>query len=216
MRFIVRRTFSRPVDDDYSTSGLCGLPSRGWGCPRRCKRIRIHRQDRSDWTCVQGYGYITYIAGIPEDQMFTDPSNHTESTARFTWASTATMTARSVVDNIFMLNAAGSTTFYYNETPAGDFSNPASFTSGTAIAVSSERWQNVVNVQSPDTAIAVGGSQFTEISNTPFMLNGVEYQIGHTNLLLRFAYTGEGHRSDRILPSSNFVIAGNAVVGAGS
>ncbi|MFN8379550.1 MAG: hypothetical protein U0452_12860 [Anaerolineae bacterium] len=164
----------------------------------------------------QGYGYVTYIAGIPEDQMFTDPINHSEATARFTWASQANLTARSIVDNIFMLNAAGSTTIYFNETPAGDFADPASFASGTPIAVSSERWQNIVNVQAPDTAIATGGSQFTETSMTPFTLDNVEYQFGHVNLLLRFSYTGEGHRSDRVLPSSNFVIAGNAISGSGS
>src|SRR5262249_24485492 len=60
-----------------------------------------------------GYGYLTYIAGIPSDQMFTDPVNHSEATARFTFSSTGTATARSVIETIFVLNGTGQSTIYY-------------------------------------------------------------------------------------------------------
>jgi hypothetical protein len=163
-----------------------------------------------------GYGYLTYISGIPDDQMFSDPTNRSEATAHFTFASTASLTARSVVETIFMLNAAGSTTIYYNDTPAGDFTDPTTFASGTPIAVSSERFQNIINVQAPDTAIDTTISQFTETSATPFTLNGSDYQFGHVNLLLRLTYTGEGKRTDKILPNSTILVAGNGVVGSGS
>ena len=163
-----------------------------------------------------GYGYLTYISGIPDDQMFSDPTNHSEATAHFTFSSTATLSARSVLETLFVLNATGSTTLYYNETPGGDFTDATTFASGTPIAVSSERWQNIISVQAPDTAIDTGISQFTETSATPFTLNGVDYQLGHENLLLRFTYAGEAMRTDKVLPKSTIVIAGNAVVGAGS
>ena len=160
-----------------------------------------------------GYGYLTYIAGVPNDQMFTDPVDHSEATAHFTYVSTAKLTARSILNGIFALDAAGSTTIYYNDQPAASFDTPDTFGAGTAIAVSAERWQNIVNVQAPDTGIATGISEFTETSATPFTINGTDYQLGHVNLLLRFSYTGEGHRSDKVLPAANFVIAGYSVVG---
>jgi hypothetical protein len=161
------------------------------------------------------YGYLTYISGIPDDQMFSDPTNHSEATAHFTFSSTATLTGRSVLETIFVLNAAGSTTIYYNETPKGDFNDPTTCAGGTAIAVSSERFQNVINVQAPDTAIDTTISQFTETSATPFTLNGSDYQLGHVNLMLRLTYTGEGKRADKVLPKSTIIFAGNGVVGGG-
>src|SRR5262249_26966825 len=74
-----------------------------------------------------GYGYVTYISGIPDDQMFSDPINHNETTAHFTFASTGTASARSVLETIFVLNGTGTTTIYYNETPKGDFNDPTTF-----------------------------------------------------------------------------------------
>ncbi|MBI1278406.1 MAG: hypothetical protein GC179_09785 [Anaerolineaceae bacterium] len=161
------------------------------------------------------YGYLTRINGVPDDQMFTDPANHSEATARFTYASTANLTARSVIETLFVLDAAGSTTIYYNDMPKGDFKDPNTFAAGTAIATANERWQTVINVQSPDTGIATGISEFTESSATPFTLNNTDYQFGHANLVLRSSFTGEGKRSDKILPKSVIIIAGNAVVAGG-
>lgn len=160
-----------------------------------------------------GYGYLTYIAGIPNDQMFTDPLNHSEATAHFTYVSSAKLSARSEIEEIYALDAAGSTTIYYNDPPAATFDDPSSFGTGTAIAVSNERWQSIVNVQAPNTGITTGISEFTETSATPFALNGSDYQLGHANLLLRFSYTGEGKRSDAVLPAASFVVAGYSVVG---
>ncbi|MCC6616875.1 MAG: hypothetical protein IT320_25610 [Anaerolineae bacterium] len=163
-----------------------------------------------------GYGYMSYISGVPDDQLFSDPANRSEATARFTFASTANLTARSVLETLFVLNAAGSTTIYYNETPNGDFADATTFSSGTPIAISSERWQNIISVQAPDTAINTGMSQFHQTTATPFTLNGSNYQLGHVDMLLRFSYTGEAKRMDQILPTSTVVVAGNAVVGSGS
>lgn len=162
-----------------------------------------------------GYGYLTRINGIPDDQMFTDPINRSEATAHFTYATTANLTARSVIETLFVLNAAGTTTIYYNEKPAGDFKDPKTFAAGTAIATANERWQTVISVQSPDTGIATGTSEFTEATTTPFTLNGTDYQFGHANLVLRSSFTGEGKRSDKILPKSIIIIAGNSVVAGG-
>ena len=115
-----------------------------------------------------GYGYFTYISGIPDDIMFTNPINHPEATARFTFTTSAHLTARSVIETLFVINATGTTTMYFNDTPKADFKDPKSFASGTAIASASERWQSILSVQSPDTGIATGIGEYTVTSATTF------------------------------------------------
>lgn len=164
-----------------------------------------------------GYGYFTYISGIPDAQMFSDPNplNHNETTAHFTFASTANLTARSVLQTLFVLNAKGSSTIYYNEKPAANFKDPKSFAAGVAIATGPERWQSVVNVQAPDTAITNGIGEFTEATVTPFTIGSQTYVLGQANQVLRFVHTGEGKRTDKVAPNSTLLIAGYAITGGG-
>jgi hypothetical protein len=166
-----------------------------------------------DGVSFNGYGYLTYVDGIPDAVLFTDSANRNEATARFTFVSTASFTGRSVVDTLFVLGATGTTTIYYNETPKADFKDPKTFGTGTAIAVGSERWQNIVNVQAPDTAIETGIGIFTQTSANPFKLAGKDYVLGKPNQVLRFWFTGEGKRTDKTLPRSTLVVAGYATAG---
>lgn len=160
-----------------------------------------------------GYGYLTYIDGVSDNLMFTDPINRSEATAHFTYVTTASLTARSVVETLFVLSAKGTTTIYYNETPKADFKDPTSFASGTPIAVGSQRWQNIINVQSPDTGIATGIGEYTQTTANPFNLNGQDYVLGRPLQSLRFTYAGEGKRTDKIAPNSTLIIAGYATAG---
>lgn len=159
------------------------------------------------------YGYLTHVAGIPDNMMFTDLINHSEATAHFTFVSSATLTARSILNTIFVLNATGTTTIYYNEKPQADFKDPKSFAKGTLIASGTERWQNIVNVQAPDTAIATGIGEFTQTDANPFKLNGQDFVLGSPKQALRFSYMGEGKRTDKTAPNSTFDVAGNATTG---
>jgi hypothetical protein len=171
---------------------------------------------RIDQTALSfnGYGYLTAISGIPDALVFTDPINHSEATARFTFVSTATLTARSVLDTLFVLSATGTTTIYYNEKPQASFKDPQSFAKGTVIATATERWQNVINVQSPDTGIATGIAEYTQTAANPFSLNGQDYALGQPKQFLRFWYTGEGKRTDKVAPNSTIIIAGYATTGS--
>ncbi len=174
---------------------------------------------RIDQTALtfNGYGYLTHISGIPDAMMFSDPNplNHNETTAHFTFASTANLTARSVLETIFVLNAAGNTTIYYNETPKASFKDPKSFAVGTAIASGPERWQSIVNVQAPDTGITTGVGELTVNSTTPFKLSGADYVLGKPKQIFRFWHTGEGKRTDKAAPNSTLLIAGYATAGGG-
>lgn len=160
-----------------------------------------------------GYGYLTAISGVPANMMFTDLLNHSEATARFTYVSSAHLTGRSVLETLFVLNAAGTTTVYYNDKPQADFKDPASFGKGVVIATGDEHWQTVVNVQAPDTGIVTGLGEYTQTSETPFTLNGVDYVLGNPNQFIRYTFTGEGKRSDKVAPNSTLIIAGYATAG---
>src|SRR5215467_13457039 len=56
---------------------------------------------------LTGYGYLTYINGLTDDQFFSDQVNRSEATAHFTYSATAKVTARSVLDTIIVVNALG-------------------------------------------------------------------------------------------------------------
>ena len=116
----------------------------------------------------QGFGYLTHIDGLPDDALFTtsDPTAHSEATARFTYYTTAKLTARSVISSVFVINAAGTFNIYYNDTPHGDFNNPASFNSGTQIAALSVRYQDILNVQAPNKGLATGTADLKQSAVT--------------------------------------------------
>ncbi len=174
---------------------------------------------RIDQTALtfNSYGYLTYINGIPDGMMFSDPNplNHNEATAHFTFASTANLTARSVLETIFVLNATGNTTIYYNGTPKASFKDPKSFAAGTTIASGPERWQSIVNVQAPDTGITTGVGQLTVNTTNPFKIGSQDYVLGKPKQLFRFTYMGEGKRTDKAAPNSTLIVAGYATTGGG-
>jgi hypothetical protein len=155
------------------------------------------------------YGYLTYVDGLPDSVLFSDPINHGETTARITYYATATLTARSVISAVTELNALGTTTFYF-DTGGANFADPASFANGTAIGFSAQRSQNIVNVQSPNTAIANNFGELVQLTAGTFAYQGQTYTFGHVGSQQRSFFTGEGIRTDPIAPRSFIVGAGNA------
>jgi hypothetical protein len=146
---------------------------------------------------------------VPDSVLFSDPINHSEATARITYYATATLTARSVISTVTELNALGTTTFYF-DTAAADFNDPASFANGSAIGLSTQRSQNIVNVQSPNTAIATNFGELVQLSASTFTYQGQTYAFGRVGSQLRSFFTGEGARTDPVAPRSFIIGAGHA------
>lgn len=155
------------------------------------------------------YGYLTYADGLPDSVLFSDPINHSETMARVTYYATATLTARSVISTVTELNALGTTTFYF-DTGGADFNDPASFANGTAIGSSVQRSQNIINVQSPNTAIATNFGELVQLAAGTFTYGGQTYTFGRVGSQQRSFFTGEGVRTDPVAPRSFIVGAGNA------
>lgn len=169
---------------------------------------RIDQND-ADFT---GYGYLTYIKGLDNADIYTDPFNPSEEMARFTYVATATLTSRAVLTDVFALDSQGTITFYFSESPGSrSFDNPASFASGTPIATASMRYQDILLVQSANKGIATGVSEMKQLSAPTFILNYQSYQFGEPGLLYRLSTSGNGTRTSLVPLNSFVLLAGNAV-----
>jgi hypothetical protein len=159
-----------------------------------------------------GYGYLTHISGLSDDQLFTSADNRSEATARFTYHATAQLTARSVISSVFVLNSVGTLDIYFNATPHGDFFNEASFKDGTQISTSTIRWHNILSVQAPNRGIATGTADMTQKTSSAFTLGDQQYQLGRPGLLTRLTTTGTGVRSEPTAPNAVIFGAGEDIV----
>jgi hypothetical protein len=162
-------------------------------------------QFQNTLTTSDQYGYISRIEGL--DNIFSGtPQN--EATALFTFVTHAT-TDRVIANGPErIVNRTGTTTIYLNTGPC-DFSNPASFSQGTPIMVSTYRQQAVLNTNIL-TFVTTHMNTITETRS--FWLDGVYYRLGHQGETFRTSYLGV--TTAPALPNAGW-FGGNAV-GAGT
>ena len=171
----------------------------------------VARSDQ-DGMAVTHYGYLTHISDLPDESLFSNPGVRTEATARFTFSATTKLTARHTLGNIIATAAVGTMTIYFNQAPGADFTNPASFTNGQAIATFSVRFQNILNVQSPDSGESTAVADLTELQVRSFAADGRKLRLGQPELRARLFATGQGTRTQVDPPKSSFLLAGNITV----
>jgi hypothetical protein len=161
-----------------------------------------------------GFGYLTHVQDLNQAQLFTNPATASEATARFTFFATATMTSRAILSDVFVINSAGTMTFYFNASPSGrNFNNPNSFTSGVKIATASMRYHDILLVQGPNKGIATGSAELVQLTAASFTLGGTSYRLGQPGLIYRFSTVGNGTRTDPnpAFPRSFVLFAGNGI-----
>ncbi len=161
------------------------------------------------------YGYVTHIAGRNDADIFIndDPVNRTEADARLTMFGSATLTARSILENIFAVTANGQVRLFFNEPGGGRFDRPESFFAGTEFGAAAVRIRNIVNVQAPHTGIAGGTGTFTVIDAQPFTLGSVSLIFGGVQIGQSLTFTGQGNLLDPAIPQS-FILAAGAILPA--
>jgi hypothetical protein len=190
-----------------ATAGVLeiGVPQSGWASMEYVGRIE---QDAGN---LASFGYLTYLPGLSGSSLFTSPAT-SELTARFTYYTTATITARSVISSVFTLNSVGVTTFYYYPYGASaDFATPHSFTAGQPIGSASGRYQSTLNVQSPNAGVASVFGELTRQTMGTFILNAQTYRFGRDGMMERHYFAGEGVRTDPVAPKSFTVGSGNGL-----
>jgi hypothetical protein len=159
------------------------------------------------------YGYLTRISGLTDTLLFsgTFPLVN-ETNARFTYYATATITSRFVISSVFVIDSIGTTVYYYNPAGGAQFANPASFALGQPVLTATVRSQNILNVQAPNLGVGTNFGELVQTGVGVFDLGGQTYQIGRLGLMERTFSTGEGTRTNAIIPQSFTVLSGNAVV----
>lgn len=138
-------------------------------------------------TASQQFGYFADITGL--DNTFSSTATKNETTALFTFVTNAT-TIQVVNNGPFrIVDRTGTTTIYLNNGPS-DFSNPASFSQGTPVQVSSYRQQVIVNTLT-NTFVTVHTNTITDVET--FILNGVAYRLGQEGKSFRTNYSGQNN-----------------------
>src|SRR5438128_1554415 len=82
------------------------------GTPQGTRAFELIGQVDQNGEDFAGYGYLTHVAGLPDDQLFTGQGVHSEASARLTFYGPAKQTARSVISNVIVIDAVGTLQFY--------------------------------------------------------------------------------------------------------
>ncbi len=143
------------------------------------------------------FGYYTFIKGI--DMLFAHAPED-ETAALFTFFRDTTNVRVSFNGPLLILSREGTNSVYLNAAPAGDFSNPDSFRTGTAIQSATLRFQAVIDTITQTAAVVI---EDTITATSVFSLNGHKYQIGQVGDVIRT--TQHVHlNSAGALPSAGF------------
>ena len=128
-------------------------------------------------------------SGLASHNVFSSTTTKNETTALFTFVTNAT--TFQVVNNgpFRIVDRTGTTTVYLNNGPS-DFSNPATFSQGTPIQVSSYRQQVILNTVT-NTFVTVHTNTITSLET--FTLNGIDYRLGQLGKSFRTNYSGQGN-----------------------
>src|SRR4051794_39495872 len=78
---------------------------------------------------ITGFGYLTHVSGIPDAELF-GGAVRLEGTARFTFASRVTATARFIRPNMITVPGTGDLRVYFHAPGGATFDNPDSFEAG--------------------------------------------------------------------------------------
>ncbi len=179
----------------------------------------VGRADQNGGNFVS-YGYLTHIAGLTNTLLFSQVFTTDQSTAHFTYYATSTLTAHFVItgaanslaSSIFVVDSVGMITYYYNPTPSATFNISTSFTGGTPILTATVRFHDILNVQSANFGVATGVGEMIHLANSPFTIGPTTYRLGHVGLQERSSTTGQGIRTNALIPQSFVVLAGNSIV----
>jgi len=137
----------------------------------------------------QQYGYLSSVTGL--GNAFSSTTAKNETTALFTFVNNAT-TFQVVNHGAFrIIDRTGTTTIYFNNGPS-DFTNPASFSQGTPIQVSSFRQQVILNTLT-NTFLTVHTNTITSVET--FTLNSVAYRLGQLGKSFRTNFSGQVNTS---------------------
>lgn len=197
--------------DEPTVEGGIGMPGTGQEAWHFVGRID---QDGTDFTA---YGYLTAVDGAKTDTLFTG-TDRNENTAVLSVVMKSKTATRSKLNNVTVVDVMGSATVYADDTPSRSFDNPDSFAEGTAVLTADLNGQNILNIdpENRDKGVAAATAQLRQTKASKFTLGGSSHQLGRVGLTSRLAVSGEGIRTDKVVPKSVIEVAGTALITDGS
>ena len=197
---------------EETIEGGIGLPGTGEVAWHFIGRID---QDGLNFTA---YGFLTQVAGLEDDVLFTSEGDRTEDNAVFSVVMESAESSRSKLNNVTVVDVEGTASIYVNEAPDRTFGDPATFATGTKVGTASVTGQNILNIdpENRDKGVAAATAQLRQTDATRFQLGGQEYQLGREGLTERLTLSGQGVRTDATAPRSTIEVAGTMTVTGGS
>jgi hypothetical protein len=157
----------------------------------------------------EGYGYVTHLGDVEDASLFAQETGGepeaveaSEESARLTFSFSTELTSRAIHPPIFKTESEGTIDFYFNEQPAGNFDDPASFTEGERVAGGVLAVNATVSVFAPDSGHVTADGTFEQESLSSFELEDGSHELGEEGLEMRVSMTGQGELLDPELPRS--------------
>jgi len=157
---------------------------------------------------LTGFGYLTSVVGLDANELFLS-ATPSEATARFTAFGTATVAARTILGNVFNIDAEGQLAVYFQSSGGANFDHPESFAQGTLVALYSVVFQSINSVFAPNQGIFKLSADLVQQQAEEFSVSGRRQRFGRPNLRLRMQANGIGTHN---APRASLTIASNFVV----
>lgn len=152
-------------------------------------------------------GFLTKLHGATQADLFSGPP--AVGTALFTVFATGTLSNRVLDMSVHALDITGTLTVYQRATPGADFSRPASFQRGNAVAAFSLELQDVLAVFAPSNGIPTLTGDMNQTSSAALHGGLIGNHFGDVGQRLRLFATGLGVLTDPETLNANLEIAGN-------
>jgi hypothetical protein len=140
-------------------------------------------------TSVQ-YGYLSYVAGLTDDQTYVPGGPQNETTAFFTFYNESKTLRVTPHGRFNIIVREGTMTIYHNAAPAGDLTtpNPDSFRSGVPVQVST--WRHQVIFEPTPTGLFFVTFMNTIQTSPSFDAGGRYMRIGRPGDMFRISLVG--------------------------
>lgn len=158
------------------------------------------------------YGYLRAVIGADQTIVFTDQNVPSESSARFTYAGEAAITGRDEGEEVSQVRGSGTLTIYFNDRGGASFSDPASFSRGTPVAVAQLLVNDTLERTTSGLLVAVGEDELAQVSAEPFAFGGERYRFGHAGVQERLLFTGSDTRVGTLPTAATIGLAGSIIV----
>jgi hypothetical protein len=161
---------------------------------------------------LTGFGWLMHVAGLEDEDLFTDPAARGAATARLRWHCEATVTARDFLPSLFSASGEGPMRITFADGGGADPESPATFATGQVVARYGLRFHNVLTVVAPDQAVTEITGELVQRTAPRFSIGGAQRRLGRPKLLQRLTANGPGTRSEPTIPRATFHVAGGIVV----